>query len=58
MAKYYSAAQISQLSMLHATSDISLWVLLELPNCTPISLEVLLWLPQITSHNTKPFNAS
>lgn len=45
VAKYYQAAQISQLSMLHATSDIPLWVLLEVPNCAPVPISALLWLP-------------
>lgn len=42
IAKCYQAAQISQLILLHATPDIPLWVLLELPNCTSIPLSTLL----------------
>lgn len=41
----YSAAQISWLSMLHATLDIPLWRLLEHPNCALIAMQTLFWLP-------------
>lgn len=44
LSRYYVAAQISPLSMLYAVSDVPLWVLLELSNCAPISLQTLLWL--------------
>lgn len=45
VAKYYLAAQISQLAMLNATQNIPLWVLLELPSCVPTPVSALLWLP-------------
>ncbi|CAI9558365.1 unnamed protein product [Staurois parvus] len=45
VTKYYQASQIVPLSMLHASSDVPLWVLLELPNCAPIQPSALLWLP-------------
>lgn len=38
VASYYLAAQISQMTLLHASSDVPLWVLLELPNCAPLSI--------------------
>lgn len=31
--------------MLQTTSDIPLWVLLEVPNCAPVPISSLLWLP-------------
>lgn len=46
ISKYYLAAQISQLTLLHTSSNVHLWVLLELPSCTPLSIQVLIWLPQ------------
>lgn len=46
VTKYYLAAQISQLSLLHASSNVPLWVLLELPNCAPLLMQALFWLPQ------------
>lgn len=36
IAKYDLAVQISQPTLLHAILDIALWLLLQLPNCTPI----------------------
>lgn len=45
IAKYYQAAQISQFAMLQATSNIPFWVLLEIPNCAPVPISALLWLP-------------
>lgn len=37
---------MSQLTLVHASSDIPLGVLIELPNCAPLSIQVLLRLPQ------------
>lgn len=54
LAKYYLAAQISQLALLHASNDTPLWVLLELPNCAPTLISTLLWLP----HRLRPASSS
>lgn len=54
IAKYYLATQTVQLSLLHATFHTPLWVLLELPNCAPIAMPTLLWIP----HNLCPSTLS
>lgn len=54
IAKYYLATQITQLSLLHATFNTPLWFFLELPNCAPIAMPTLLWLP----HNLPPLTLS
>lgn len=41
VTKYYLVAKMSQPSMLHATSDILLWILLETPSCYTISISAL-----------------
>lgn len=48
ISQHYLAAQLSQITMLHASSDISLWVHLEIPTCAPIPVSALLWLPSIS----------
>lgn len=45
--------------MLHATLDILLWVLLELSNCAPTSMQAFLWLPhKLRPFDPKPFNGA
>lgn len=44
-SNYYLAAELLQLAMLHPTSDVPLWVFLEIPNCAPVLVLALLRLP-------------
>lgn len=48
--KYYLATQIAQLSLLHASIAVTLWVLLELPNCAPVTMPF----PPVAPHNLRP----